>query len=57
MVARRLEGMKRRQPYTMLNNILGLMHVVQAFSMYYRVYANKTQDLINARKFVLWDFS
>ena len=23
----------------------------------YRVYANKMQDLINARKFALWDFS
>ena len=23
----------------------------------YRVYANKTQELINARKFAFWDFS
>ena len=40
------------------NILLALpISVVPKSLEYYCVYANKTQDLINTRKFAFWDFS
>ena len=44
-------------PHYLIGFVDGKLQFSGENLMMYRVYANKTQDLISARKFAFWDFS